>query len=85
MLKETGRKYECKLIVDESHFIDNDYGGVILLSKDKKIIIGNDLKTRLLLSKEKHLPIIKNLLFPKTTTKAKAPKDEMIPIPMNED
>ncbi len=65
MLKETGRNYSCKLTVDDSTYIENEYGGIILLSKDKKIIIGNDLKTRLFLSKDKHLPVIKKLLFPK--------------------
>lgn len=65
MKQETGRKYTCKLIVDESEFIENEFGGIKLLNKDKKIILGNDLKTRLFLSRDQHMPIIKNLLFPK--------------------
>ena len=43
----------------------NEYGGIRVLSKDKKIILANDLHSRLFLSKEKNLPIIKNMLFPK--------------------
>ena len=65
MLKETGREYNCQLTIDQDNYIDDEYGGIRLLSKDKKIILNDELKTRLKLSKDLHLPIIKNLLFPK--------------------
>ena len=65
MKKETGRDFNCKLILDEGDSTVNEYGGVRVLSKDKKIILANDLHSRLFLSKEKNLPIIKNMLFPK--------------------
>ena len=65
MTKETKRDYECKLSILQDEFIENEYGGVILMNKDKKIIINNGLKERLLLTKEHHLPQIKKMLFPK--------------------
>ena len=65
MKKETRRDYECKLILLEDDFIEDDYGGVILMNKDKKIIINNGLKDRLMLTKEHNLPEIKRMLFPK--------------------
>lgn len=68
MREATGRDYSCKLVMDDA-FIEESYGGIKLLSKDKKIILGNDLHKRLLLTKEKHLPIIKNMLFPKESKK----------------
>ncbi len=65
MKKETGKNYTCKLLIDHENYLENECGGIKLLSKDKKIILGNDLQSRLLLSKDQHLPIIKSLLFPK--------------------
>ena len=65
MKKETKRDYGCKLTLLEDDFIENEYGGVIMMNKDKKIIINNGLKDRLMLTKEHHLPEIKNMLFPK--------------------
>ena len=65
MKKETKRDYECKLSILEDDFIEDEYGGVILMNKDKKIIINNGLKDRLMLTKEHHLPEIKRMLFPK--------------------
>ena len=65
MKKETKREYECKLNILDDEFIEDDYGGVILMNKDKKIIINNGLKDRLMLTKERHLPDIKKMLFPK--------------------
>ena len=65
MKKETRRDYSCKLTLLEEDFIDDEYGGVVMMNKDKKIIINNGLKDRLLLTKEHHLPEIKNMLFPK--------------------
>ena len=65
MKKETRRDYSCKLILLEDDFIDDEYGGVVMMNKDKKIIINNGLKDRLILTKEHHLPEIKNMLFPK--------------------
>ncbi len=65
MKKETRRDYSCKLTLLEDDFIDDEYGGVVMMNKDKKIIINNGLKDRLLLTKEHHLPEIKNMLFPK--------------------
>lgn len=65
MKKETQREYECKLNILDDEFIEDEYGGVILMNKDKKIIINNGLKDRLMLTKEKHLPEIKKMLFPK--------------------
>ena len=65
MKKETKRDYECKLSILEDDFIEDEYGGVILMNKDKKIIINNGLKDRLMLTKEHHLPTIKKMLFSK--------------------
>lgn len=65
MKKETKRDYVCKLILLDDDFIENEYGGVIMMNRDKKIIINNGLKDRLMLTKEHHLPEIKNMLFPK--------------------
>ena len=65
MKKETKRDYGCKLTLLEDDFIENEYGGVIMMNKDKKIIINNGLRDRLMLTKEHHLPEIKNMLFPK--------------------
>ena len=65
MKQETKREYECKLNIIEDDFIEDEYGGVIIMNRDKKIIINNGLKDRLMLTKEKHLPEIKKMLFPK--------------------
>ena len=65
MKKETKRDYGCKLTLLEDDFIENEYGGVIMMNRDKKIIINNGLKDRLMLTKEHHLPEIKKMLFPK--------------------
>ena len=65
MKEETKREYECKLYVIEDDFIEDDYGGIVLMNKDKKIIINNGLKDRLMLTKEHHLPEIKKMLFSK--------------------
>ena len=65
MKKETKRDYGCKLTLIEDDFIDDEYGGVVMMNKDKKIIINNGLKDRLFLTKEHHLPEIKNMLFPR--------------------
>ena len=65
MKQETKREYECKLYVIEDDYIEDEYGGVILMNKDKKIIINNGLKDRLMLTKEHHLPTIKKMLFSK--------------------
>ena len=53
------------LYVIEDDYIEDEYGGVILMNKDKKIIINNGLKDRLMLTKERHLPSIKKMLFSK--------------------
>ena len=65
MKKETKRDYECKLLLIEDEFIEDEYGGVVMMNKNKKIIINNGLKDRLTLTKERHLPDIKHMLFPK--------------------
>ena len=65
MKKETNRDYSCKLSVIEDEFMEDEFGGIIMMNKDKKIIINNGLKDRLNLTKEHHLPEIKNMLFPK--------------------
>ena len=65
MKEETKREYECKLYIIEDDFIEDDYGGIVLMNKDKKIIINNGLKDRLMLTKEHHLPEIKKMLFSK--------------------
>ena len=65
MKKETKRDYICKLTLLEDELIEDEYGGVVMMNRDKKIIINNGLKDRLMLTKEHHLPEIKNMLFPK--------------------
>ena len=69
MKKETKREYGCKLTLLDDEFIDDEYGGVVMMNKDQKIIINNGLKDRLFLTKEHHLPEIKNMLFPKMKKK----------------
>ena len=69
MKNETKREYVCKLTLLEDEFIEGDYGGVVMMNKDQKIIINNGLKDRLFLTKEHHLPEIKNMLFPKMKKK----------------
>jgi V-type H+-transporting ATPase subunit E len=69
MKKETKREYGCKLLLIEDDFIEDEYGGVVMMNKDKKIIINNGLKDRLMLTKERHLPEIKHMLFPKKINK----------------
>lgn len=71
MKKETDRDYSCKLILDDNSEEASEYGGVRVLSKDKKIILANDLQSRLYLAKEKNLPTIKNMLFPKPQNQKK--------------
>ena len=63
MKNETKRDYECKLNLLEDEFIEDEYGGVIVMNKEKKIIINNGLKERLMLAKEHHLPEIKKMDF----------------------
>ena len=65
MKKETKRDYVCKLTLLDDDFIEDEYGGIVMMNKDKKIIINNGLKDRLMLTKEHHLPEIKNMLFPR--------------------
>ena len=65
MKKETKRDYVCKLTLLDDDFIEDEYGGVVMMNKEKKIIINNGLKDRLMLTKEHYLPEIKNMLFPK--------------------
>lgn len=65
MKNETSRDYTCKLVLLEDEFIDDEYGGVILMNTDRNIILSNGLKDRLMLTKEQCLPEIKNMLFPK--------------------
>ena len=65
MKKETKRDYVCKLTLLDDDFIEDEYGGIVMMNKDKKIIIKNGLKDRLMLTKEHHLPEIKNMLFPR--------------------
>ena len=69
MKKETRRDYSCKITLLDDEFIDDEYGGVVMMNKDQKIIINNGLKDRLFLTKEHHLPEIKNMLFPKMKKK----------------
>jgi len=64
MKKETKREYGCKLTLIEDEFIEDEYGGVVMMNKEKKIIINNGLKDRLMLTKEHYLPEIKHMLFP---------------------
>ena len=65
MKKETKRDYVCKLTLLEDEFIEDEYGGIVLMNKDKKIIVNNGLKDRLMLTKEHNLPQIKKMLFAK--------------------
>ena len=63
--RETKRDYQCKLTLLDDEFIEDEYGGIILMNKDKKIIVNNGLKDRLMLTKENNLPQIKKMLFSK--------------------
>lgn len=75
MREQTGDEYKCVLEID-SEYLDNESGGVLIKSKDKKITLINDLESRLRLAYEQHLPVVKGMLFPtKTTITAKAAKN----------
>ena len=65
MKKETKRDYYCKLTLLEDEFIEDEYGGIIMMNQDQKIIVNNGLKDRLMLTKEHNLPQIKKMLFAK--------------------
>lgn len=65
MKKETKREYYCKLTLLEDDFIEDEYGGIIMMNQDQKIIVNNGLKDRLMLTKEHNLPQIKKMLFAK--------------------
>ena len=52
MKRETKRDYACKLTLIEDEFMEDEYGGVVMMNKEKKIIINNGLKDRLMLTKE---------------------------------
>ena len=65
MKKETKRDYYCKLTLLEDEFIEDEYGGIVMMNNDQKIIVNNGLKDRLMLTKEHNLPQIKKMLFAK--------------------
>jgi V-type H+-transporting ATPase subunit E len=66
--EEVEKEYATKLIILEGEFLTpedgGECGGVILYSKDRKIVCGNTLLARLQLCFEELLPDIRNQLFP---------------------
>lgn len=69
MKEKTGRdEYSCKLVVSEDRFItkeqDEDCGGVILVTTNRRIVCPNMLVSRLQLAFEECLPSIRSTLFP---------------------
>jgi vacuolar-type H+-ATPase subunit E/Vma4 len=69
MLKETNEEYSTGLIIVESEFLAPEQGaecgGIILYSKDRRIVCPNTIKNRLDLCFEELLPEIRKQLFPK--------------------
>ena len=67
MKKETGRDYETKLTVIADKFLTeeegSEFGGVILYSHGRRIVVPNTLKDRMNLVFELSLPYIRNALF----------------------
>ena len=68
MMKETDREYNTKLRVDDIRFLTKEdggaFGGVILASKDRRIICINTMLSRLNQCFEEMLPEIRRTLFP---------------------
>ena len=66
MLKETGREFKCSLEVDTTKVLlpETDCGGVILISKDGRIVCNNTIASKLDLAYEQLLPEIRAILFP---------------------
>ena len=66
MLKETGREFKCLLEIDTTKALlpETDCGGVILISKDGRIVSNNTISSKLDLAYEQLLPDIRALLFP---------------------
>ena len=69
MKEKTGRdEYNCTLTVMDDKFItsdqDEDCGGVILYTENKRIVCPNMLVSRLTLAFEECLPQIRSTLFP---------------------
>ncbi len=66
MLKETGRDYQCTLSIDPKAELNpvTDCGGVILISKDGRIVCNNTVASKLELVYEQILPMIRSALFP---------------------
>jgi vacuolar-type H+-ATPase subunit E/Vma4 len=67
MKKETGRDYATRLTVIDNKFLTkeegSEYGGVVLLAHNRRIVVANTLMDRLNLVFEKNLPLIHDKLF----------------------
>lgn len=63
MQRETNETYECQLTVLEDEFLTlsegGDTGGIVLSSKDRKIVCPNTIKDRINLCFEDLLPTIR--------------------------
>ena len=65
MQKETGRVYKCKLELDTKEKLKPaDLGGVVLITRDGRIVCRNTAESKLLLSYDELLPNIRAVLFP---------------------
>jgi V-type H+-transporting ATPase subunit E len=66
--EEVKVEYNTKLILVETEFLNSEAGGkcggIVLTSKDKKIVCDNTLESRLNLCFEELLPQIRKTLFP---------------------
>lgn len=68
MTRETKEEHKTKINVIETDFLTSEEGGecggIVLYSKDKRIVCPNTLKNRLDLVFEELLPVIRKQLFP---------------------
>lgn len=68
MKKETGRDYTTKLTICKDKFMTeeegSDYGGVVLMAHNRRIVVSNTLLDRMNLVFEMALPQIRSMLFP---------------------
>lgn len=73
MMKECNEEFKTKLTLNESEYMTTEQGGecggVVLYTRDKRIVCNNTLRERLDLCFEELLPHIRRLLFPSKKAK----------------
>jgi V-type H+-transporting ATPase subunit E len=68
MKRETSEDYQTKLVLLETDYLTleqgGECGGVIMFTRDRRIVCNNTLRSRLDLCFEELLPHIRKILFP---------------------